>query len=146
MLYEVITALFLLNFAQNTEWTNNSSDNLIITVVGDSEVAEALKAATQSKKVGNRDVVVKEVSSIKLVENTHMLYLSESKSRQVSEFRSVNTLVITGQDGLCSSGADICFKEQDGKLRFEISTRNINAKKLNITSKLVTLGIRNNFV
>lgn len=145
---EKFEALFMYNFAQNTNWDNIGDQELIITVVSNKEVASILGSMAQTKKVGSRQVVVKEVEDVNQATASQIIYVGSSKVKQLPTLSSVvktdDILVISGKSGQCKSGADISFKVEEGKLRYEINIKTIETKHLSITSKLINLGIKVN--
>ena len=135
---EKFEALFMYNFAQNTSWENVGDEELIITVVSNQDIASILKTMAKSKTVGARKVVIKEVENINEVTPSQIIYIGDSKVKEISSLyayvKKDDALVISGKAGQCKVGADISFKMESGKLRYEINTKTIDAKKLKITS------------
>jgi len=140
-------ALFLYNFTQNVEWPASSyhSNDFIVTVIGDKEMASELEKLAQVKKVGAKTIIIKQSNQVKDVEDSHIIYLSSSKSSLMpilsSEHLGKPVLIISSKEGLCSKGAAISFTTVDGKLRYEISTSNIKNQGLEVNNKLISLGI-----
>ena len=50
-------------------------------------------------------------------------------------------LIVSGKKGLCAQGAGISFLSEGGKLKFEISNRNISKRGLQVSQKMLSLGI-----
>nr|WP_321407167.1 YfiR family protein [uncultured Carboxylicivirga sp.] len=143
-------ALFLYNFTQNVEWPPNtiSSNEFIITVVGDDEMAGELEKLAQVKKVGSKTMVIKQTNQVKDINDSHVVFLSSTKSDLMSRLaiqqEGQPVLLISSKEGLCKDGAAICFTTVDGKLRYQINEDNINARSLKVNNKLISLGISTN--
>ena len=77
-------ALYLYNFAKNIGWpeADNGSD-LVITVIGDNELSSELEKLAKSRMVGSRKVIVKQAATIGNLDNSQIVYLSDSKSSQI---------------------------------------------------------------
>jgi len=139
-------ALFLFNFAKNIEWPSHAIDNnIVVTIVGDDKLEEELNELAEVQKVGNHQLVVETATSIDEISNSHMVFLSSSKSSLmpmlVSYQKDSPTLLIGDKQGLCSQGAGISFLKSGGKLNFEICPGNIEDQGLKLAQKLVSLGI-----
>lgn len=143
-------ALFVFNFAQNTNWSEevSASDDFVITVIGDNEIANELKTLAGSRKIGNNKMVIKEASTVDNVGQSQIIYLSENRSSQMPVLTSYQknnkVLIIGNQHGICSQGAGISFIIDDGKLKFEISPDNIEKQGLTISKKIIALGVQVN--
>ncbi len=139
-------ALFLYNFTQNVEWPSSGGSNeFIITVIGDKEMASELNKLAKVKKVGSKTMVIRSIDQVKDVEDTHLIYLSTNKSNLISmlsaEHKDKPVLLISSDQGLCAKGAGISFTIVDGKLRYEICETNIQNHGLKVNNKLISLGI-----
>ncbi len=139
-------ALFLYNFAQNLNYPEGSiNGKFTITVIGDSEVASELKELSKSRKVGSHSLIIKETTSLENNEDSQIIYLAESQSSQMpilkSYLKNKPVLLVGNQKGLHSQGAGICFVMVNGKLRFEICSKNIEEHGIKCSSKLTSLGI-----
>lgn len=140
-------ALFLYNFTKNVEWPPEANgEELIITVVGDSEITKELQKIAKVKKVGSKSIRVESVKNIKDIDTTHIIFLGAAKSSMMSPLNSEQNgkavLLVADKSGLCKQGAGISFLTVDGKLRYEIHVGNIEANQLQVTKKLLSLGIQ----
>ncbi|MBP5365941.1 MAG: YfiR family protein [Bacteroidales bacterium] len=138
-------ALYIYNFAKNTSWpAEDNSKELTITVIGDNDVVTELSDLAKTKGVGTRKVIIKQAAASNNVTKSDIIYLGESKSNQlgalVAAQASNKTLIVCGKKGLCSSGADISFVSEGGKLNYEISPKNIQRHGLSVSQKIISLG------
>lgn len=142
-------ALYIYNFAKNIGWpSEDASRELIITVIGDNDLAAELNKLAATKTIGSRKVLVKEAATPNGLMKSDIIYLGESKASQIGTLVSAqegNTnLIVSGKKGQCGNGACISFLSEDGKLKFEICEKNIASRKLQVSQKLVSLGIKVN--
>lgn len=137
-------ALYIYNIAKYIGWPDyDSTNDLIITVIGDNQTACELQKLAEMRKVGLRKVVVKQAGTVAAATHSHMIYIAETKATQIpaacAKF-SEETIIISAMKGQCSSGAMISFVNADGKLSYEISSKNIAKSGLTVSRKLYDLG------
>jgi len=138
-------ALYLYNFAKNIGWpTEDGSKDLVITVIGDNDLAAELNKLAATKSIGSRKVVVKESATTSGIQKSDIVYLGEAKSGQIGSLISTQegnkNLIVSGKKGQCGQGAGISFLSESGKLKFEISNKNISRRGLQVSQKLLQLG------
>lgn len=139
-------ALYIYNFAKNIGWpAEDATKDLVITVIGDNELANELTKLSQTKAIGSRKVVVKEHATPNGIEKSDIIYLGETKASQIGTLLSNQAnnknLIVCGKKGLCAQGAGISFLSEGGKLKYEISNKNIARKGLQVSQKLLQLGL-----
>lgn len=138
-------ALYLFNFAKNIGWPpEDANNNIVISVLGDNDVATELSTLAKTKKVGSRAVSVNSCANAAEVGECDIVFVSETKSGQIGAVLNAvskyNTLVVSGKKGQCAVGAGIAFISDGGKLNFQISKVNINKAGLNVSNQLLGLG------
>lgn len=148
--HEKILTIFIYNFAINGEWSNKEdAQEFVIGVVGngpDSKAfAQELHQLASLKTVGKRKITITEFAKESDVKDCHILFIPESKSAWLShlstKLSSSSTLIITEKTGLAKSGSAINFITVDGKLRYEINTRELDKRNIKISSKITNLGL-----
>ncbi|MCQ2228310.1 MAG: YfiR family protein [Bacteroidales bacterium] len=138
-------ALYVYNFAKNIGWpAEDNNKELVITVIGDNDLAAELNKLAASKAIGSRKVVIKESATTNGLQKSDIICLGESKSSQIGSLLSAQegnkNLIVAGKKGLCGQGAGISFVSEAGKLKFEISNKNIAKRGLQVSQKLLQLG------
>jgi hypothetical protein len=138
-------ALYIYNFAKNIGWpAEDTSRDLVITVVGDNDLSSELSDLAKTKGVGTRKVVVKSAATAAGLPKSDIIYLGESKGGLIGQLVSAQsgnkTLIVSGRKGHCANGAGISFVSTGGKLGFEISEKNISKTGLKVSQKLLSLG------
>lgn len=139
-------ALYIYNFAKNIGWpAEDANKELVITVIGDSELAAELGKLAATKAIGARKVIIKENATANGIQKSDIICLGESKSNQIgtliSNQEGHKNLIVSGKKGQCAQGAGISFLSEGGKLKYEISNKNISSRGLQVSQKLIQLGI-----
>lgn len=139
-------ALYIYNFAKNVSWPQEDSNkDLSITIIGDNDLFSELSKLAKTKMIGTRKVVVNQSATATGLPKSDIIYLGETKSSLIGSLVSAQqgnkTLIVCGKKDQCANGAGISFLNVNGKLNFQISNKNISSHGLQISNKLVTLGI-----
>lgn len=144
--YELM-ALFTYNFTQYISWPGAAQRaEFNIVILGDSEMEEPLRKVAESKKVGKKPIVVKQIDDIsELNDGCHILVIGDKKRSDIRDAIEVtktkNMLLIGADRGLAALGADINFVLLGGKIRFEINPKSLERHGLKMRSQLMKLGI-----
>ena len=138
-------ALYIYNFAKNIGWpAEDASKDLVITVIGDNGLATELNKLAATKAIGARKVVIKESATANGIQKSDIVCLGEAKSSQIGALISAQegnkNLIVSCKKGQCAQGAGISFLSEGGKLKFEISNKNISKRGLQVSQKLLQLG------
>lgn len=139
-------SLYIYNFTKYIEWPNElRTGDFIITIVGASPLYKDLILLGTHKTVGTQKIKVSKVATLDEVKDCHLLYLTTSNSNMLdaalAKFSSKPILIVTDKPGLIDKGASINYVEIGGKLKFEISKKNIEAHNLKVSSVLIGYGI-----
>jgi hypothetical protein len=147
-----LKAAFIFNLAKFIQWPAGEFAQvdapLVIGVVGD----DALERFTQTLKdraIDKHKLVVRRVEQAKELPECHILFISRSGERQVSELieASKNAKLLTAgeTDKFLELGGMILFTLESDEVRLQINDRRIRSAGLNITasalSTLVNKGI-----
>jgi hypothetical protein len=139
-------ALFLFNFTKNIDWPAQASGSeLVVTVLGDDQIFTELEKIAKVKKAGNKSIKVVKAKSIKDVADSQVIFLGAGKTSLMSSLSHAQAgkpvLLVADKGGQCKNGAAISFLMANGKLRYEISRKQIEAHQLKVTQKVISLGI-----
>ncbi len=140
-----VQALFIFQFAKYTGWPKEDAGKpFVISIVGDEDVADELRKATQGKSVGGRGIDVVSVASVSSLPTSDIIFLGDGMSgwmnKVANDQADRHVLIIGGTSGLCSHGASVTFVSGGNKLTFEISERNMARHGLHMAPKLVAMG------
>lgn len=139
-------AMYLYKFAKGVSWPSDGANNaeFTITVVGDNEMATALKKTMGSRKIGSRSVLVLEASTVAQIKNSDVIFLGESKSDQIQKLidsqKGNKVLIVSGKSGWCEHGASISFVNKNGALAYEVSSKNMAKFGLSCSQELIRSG------
>ena len=122
-----------------------SSGTFVIGVLGKSAIQKDLETMATTKRANGMSIEIKNFSSIKEIQDCHILYVSTSESGKmeqvVSSTQNRSVLIVTDNPGLSQQGAAINFVEVDGKIKFELNQQNIQARGLKVAGSLTSLAI-----
>ncbi|GAB3329358.1 hypothetical protein GCM10027429_05160 [Marivirga atlantica] len=137
--------VFFYSFTKYVQWPpSNTKGDFVIAVLGDSEITPLLEEMAEIKKVGNNNIVVRQVSEENLNQRMNILFVPASEQQQFDKVKTSlkdkPVLLITEGKDLARNGSMINFKDVDGKLRFEVNTANIEQAGLKVSQELVRFG------
>jgi hypothetical protein len=144
---EKYIGLFIYNFTKYFDWPEESkTGDFIIDVVGHKTVYEKLKELTESKKVGNQNIVVRNFNDAKSLDNTcQILFVGYWNSRFLPDIlekvKGNHTLIVTEKEGLINEGSAINFVIRDNTIKFEFSTGNTTKYGLKVDPRIRQLAV-----
>ncbi|MCQ2374571.1 MAG: YfiR family protein [Salinivirgaceae bacterium] len=138
-------ALYIYNFAKNIGWPEiDNSKDLVVTIISNTALSGELKKLSQTRKIGNRTVIVKDAATLADVAKSDIIYLDASKAGQIGQLvnsqKGNRVLIVSDKGGHCANGAGISFVTEGEKLKYEISKANIEKCGLDVSSQLLQLG------
>lgn len=137
--------LFIYNFIKYINWPVGT-ENFVIGIVGNSPITNELnKLASVKKTPDGKPIIIKVIEDASVTGTCDMIYLSDARSKDIAsiiaEIHLRPALVVAERDGLTKKGAEISFFTQDdGKLSFSISRKNMESKKLKVSGELLRLA------
>ena len=143
---EKYIGLFLYNFTKYFDWPEESkSGDFIIDVLGHKTVYEKLKELTESKRVGNQNIVVRNYSDATNIEKCQIIFVGYWNSRLLPEIlektKNQHTLIVTEKEGLISEGSAINFVIRDNTIKFEFCKSNTTKYGIKIDPRIIQLAI-----
>lgn len=140
-----VKAAFLYQFVNFVEWPPHALRNhtIIIGVLGDSPIAEAL-TAIEGEEAKGRTVTVKRFKELDDLEFVHILFISPDATGRLKEIRKrlagSSTLEVSEVAGFARNGGMINFITVGNKIRFEINVEAAEQARLKISSQLLKLA------
>jgi len=142
-----VKAGFLYNFAKFVEWPDTAFSNenspIIICVLGYDPFGASLDAL-KDRVVGDRRLFIKRISSVAALEECHILFISSSERRSLSQIlqmvKNKSVLTVGDTNGFAQSGVIINIMPEESRLGFEINISAAEKVNLKISSKLLKLG------
>lgn len=143
---EDIKSVFIYNFTRFFDWPDKQSDQTFtITIFGKSKISKLLRVIAEKRKVKRKQIIIKNIFSIKELKSCNILFVSASASKHIKAIlKKINewpVLVIGEKKGLLRMGLGINFVDMDGRIRFEINKTNINRAGLKVSSQLLKLAV-----
>jgi len=138
---------YIYNFTNLIEWPSSSTGNFIIGVLGQKEaIIQDFKTLAQTKKIQGQNIEIKVFSEVSEITKCHILYIPEKSLSNIpaieSKMSNYNTLMISDMPGSVSKGMAVSFIMKDGKLYFQLETKNAQKYGLKVSSSLEQLASR----
>jgi hypothetical protein len=136
-----IKAMFVFNFTKYVEWPDVNQDVFSIGVVGESEIIEHLERIAIQKKVGDKKIVIRRLTS---EDDTYCNTVIVSRSRTAKldaiekKYAGKGVLIISDES---PRSAAINLVTRDNKIRFEINPSAAKSGGIKISSQLISLAI-----
>jgi hypothetical protein len=142
-----IHAMMIFNFIKYVEWpAYEANGKFVIGVFGDKELLNNLQQFYTNRSIKGQKVEIVYFSKISDVKPTQVMYLADNHSGKFDEINNIvsgtPTLLITDGSSLGKDGSCINFRNDEGKLKFEINEASISENKLKISSQLLSMGIK----
>ena len=139
-------AVYMYQFIKYIKWPDAvSQGDFVIGVLGESPATDHLKKMAETKKIGSRNIVLKEFNSVSDITNAHMLFIGEGNIESVEsvlgQIEGQHTLLITEEEGFGLEGSNINFVERNGRLVFELNQHAMDREQLKVSSELAKLAI-----
>ena len=143
-----VQAAFLFNFAKFVTWPNeaflHSGDSLIIGVIGEDPFGPVLEDTVRDKTVMGKKLLVKRFTNIQDAANSHILFLSTSEERRLSEMMmaldKTNILTVSDMEQFAEHGGMIALTVEDQKVRFSVNVAAVERSGLKMGSQLLKLA------
>lgn len=143
-----LKAAFIYNFAKFTEWPPDvmtAGAPMVLCVIGDAAIGEALERAVQGRTLLGRSVgVLQNPLEGRPREGCHILYVSGATSGQaaklVAGLHDAPVLTISDLDGFTDVGGMAQFFFEHGQLRFNVHLESAKRARLRISSRLLALA------
>ena len=140
-----VKALFLFNFTKYVEWPESAFASptapLTIGLLGDTELAEPLRALAAGKTVNGHPIVIVDKMTADRATNCHILFLSTAEQKQLPSLlpalRGQPVLAVGENDKFTRLGGIVNFGRRDSKVRLEINTATAGEARLKLCAKLL---------
>lgn len=141
-----LKAAFIYKFAMFTEWPTGAvpaGEPLVMCVVGDEAVGEALARAVKGRALTNRGITV-QTAPARPQPGCHLVYVSGITARQaepiVANLRNTHVLTLSDIGGFTDVGGIAEFYFERGQLRFKVRQEWARRAGLQISSRLLALS------
>jgi hypothetical protein len=141
---EQLKAGYLFNFVKFVEWpASTPADILTVCFVGGDGVQTALADGIETKRVGGRRLVVRQLPESATAENCNVLYLDAALTAQRTPPASVGEspiLTVSDANAFVQHGGIIELFTDSNRLRFHVNVGNAQKAGLRISSSLLQLA------
>lgn len=136
------------NIAKFVTWPPSSlgpvSSPLVVTVVGEDDLAIAIANQLSTRSVGGRNVFVRFARRAKDARGSHLVYVASSESARVdevlAELKGTPALTVADVEGFVKRGGMVDFTQEQGRTRFRVHAGNVEAAGLKVSSRLLALA------
>jgi hypothetical protein len=143
-----VKAAFLYNFAKFVQWPGGTfqspNEPIAICVLGQDPFGRSLEDTVAGRVIEGRSLIVRHISSVKLVMGCHVLFISFAENKRappvLSDLRPPGILTIGESEAASADGPIINFRLEGGKVRFDINVEAAERQKLRISSRLLSLA------
>ncbi|MDA3953500.1 MAG: YfiR family protein [Bacteroidales bacterium] len=142
----VLKAVYLEKISRFVTWPEESLMNdfdepFVISVIGKTSLTNNLEQIYEIQKINNKHVIIKRISNLYEIENSHILVIAESEKKNLKNILSLTKnlpiLTISETSSFGISGVLINFYEENNKLRFEINETAVLQSPLQISFYLL---------
>jgi hypothetical protein len=144
-----VKAAFLYNFSKFVEWPPSAfataADPIVICVLGENPFGPLLADAVRGKRVGGREVAVREPKSVPEAGGCQVIFIASGDPRfdeSLRELTSQPILTVSDADSAVERGAVIGLKMEERRVRFEINMIAARRAGLKLSSQLLKVAIR----
>jgi hypothetical protein len=139
-------AMFIYNFLRHVNWPDASNgETFVIGIYGDNQVFEQLQRFTANRKVGMKNIVVRNITTANDASVCQLVFVPESQTSKITEIRNKlgnqACLVVSEREGTLASGSTIEFVIVENKLRFRISEERAKQQNLMISKALLDMAV-----
>ena len=140
-------AIFIYNFIEYVRWPEDKNKGpLVVGIFGQSAVEPYLRRVVATRKKDKRPILIKVYETAKNdLSACHLLFVTANFDEKIDQlyakWAAAHVMLVSEAEGPTTKGASIRFKLIYGKLKFEISTKNLRAADLSMSSHLLRLGL-----
>jgi YfiR/HmsC-like len=144
----VVKAAFLFHFAQFVEWPErafkDANSTLTYCTVGGDPFSGALDDSLRAKVIGEHGIRVHHLKQLEGVHDCQILFIgaaeSKNAARILASVKGDAVLTVGETPHFAEDGGMIGFCMEGKKIRFEINVEAVNAAKLKMSARLLTLA------
>jgi hypothetical protein len=145
---EKYIGLFIYNFTKYFDWPEASkSSDFIVEVIGHESVFAELSRITAGKKLGNQNIVIKNLNSPQeMGPGSKMVFVGHWQSRYIDDvlnkIDAKPVLIISEMEGMLDKGSAINFVIRDGTIKFEMKSTNVSSHQIKIDPRILELAYK----
>ncbi len=140
-----LKAVFIERFSRFISWSEEDTlpDTIRLGIAGSSIAVHDLTNYYSDKKIQNRSVDILSITDLSQISDINILFVVDGSSwtaQELCDYSEKSILIIGDEAEMIEEGAVISFKLKKKKLRFVISLKNAEKRKLSISSYLLEIA------
>lgn len=143
-----LKAEMVCNMAKFVRWPDavavTGRGQLVVTILGEDELAEALASVLSSRLVNGRPVFVRFARRARDVQGSHLVYVAASESTKtvaiLADLAGTPVLTVGDRPGFTADGGMVSFSGSAPQMRFDIALGRAERAGLRISSRLLALS------
>jgi hypothetical protein len=143
-----VKAAFLYNFAKFVTWPGaafpDPTASVVFCLVGEDPFGELLESTTKDRKVEGRSIEIRRLALDASLAGCHLVFVSGVDSarsaRVLQQATAARALAIGESEDFLTRGGMIRLLVEDGKVRFDVSTKATDTVGLKVSSQLLKLA------
>jgi hypothetical protein len=143
-----VKAAFLYNFAKYVQWPEDAparrTGSFVITILGRDPFGASLDRTLQGRAVDRLRVVVRRAATAGELEESQIVFISDSERKQVPEIlkrlEGTPTLTVAEMDHFAEHGGVIGFRMEGERIRLDINPSAAERARLKLSSELLKLA------
>lgn len=141
----VFRAFYVYKFALYVKYPPEAqSGDFVISVVSDEAVADVLRNTSLTKKVGERNIKVQVTQDIKLLSESHIVFVPESNIKRLKSFlqalKNKPVVVVTENANACEYSCISLTLKRGAERRFQIDRRGVESGGVKLSSDLLDIA------
>ena len=101
---------------------DNLNEPFVISVIARTPLLNNLEQIYSVQKINNKKVIIKRISNLYEIENSHILFIADSEKKNLQNIltltKKLPILTVSESDGFAKQGVLINFHEENNKLAF----------------------------
>jgi hypothetical protein len=143
-----IKAAFLFHFAQFVEWPDeafkDANSPLTYCTIGEDPFRGGLEDILRGKTVAERGIRVEHLKQAEAIQRCQVLFIGAAEAKRaaaiVANAKGSSVLTVGESANFAADGGMIGFSVEGNKVRFEINLAAVNAAKLKMSARLLSLA------
>ncbi|MDD2563894.1 MAG: YfiR family protein [Salinivirgaceae bacterium] len=135
---------YIERFTRFVEWPQDSSNEFIIQIIGDTELYDAMQAKFKTHSIKNKKTSV--INSSEIDENNLPQLLIIGNINKIENYilKTANKpiLTISNETSMCEKGVMINLFIHEKRLRFEVNEQALRNSKLYVNYRLMQMAMR----
>jgi hypothetical protein len=141
-----LKAAYIYNITKFIYWESTIPGNeFVIGVLGPSPIYEPLLDVVKGKTVNNKKIFVRQYTKVEDLNNCNMLFIPNNTNIPLNEIlfkaKANKILTVSEKEGYGKQGTAINFVTINGKLKFEVNIKTLEALGLKASAQFLKLTI-----